>query len=533
VNNIGDGISTIAGFAGASGTNDGVGGNARFNSPTGITMDHAGNLYVADTINNTIRKMSPIGTGTNWAVTTIAGFAGVSGSADGTNSNARFYSPYGITMDGAGNLYVTDGINATIRKITSVGTNWVVTTLAGKARTSGEVDGTGTNAVFEDPWGIAVDSSTNLYVTDFSSYTVRKVTPSGNNWVVTTIAGLAFNNGSADGTNSNARFYFPAGIAVNNAGTLYVADSANDTIRKITPISTRFGLTFGINWVVTTIAGDTALYLGDGGSSDGTGTNARFSNPEGIALDPSGNLFVTDTFNNEIRYVTSVGQVSTLAGKTPPQNTDINGTGSGTVFTPLQGIAVDTQGNVYVSEVANVIRQITSAGVVSTLAGSDVYDQYYFLGGTNDGVGSYAQFSSPGGLAVDKSGNVFVADAGGATIHTIREITPAAVVSTIARIAGNSDSSYAMTERGVAEDSAGNLFATYDSDGTIEKITPSGVVSTIAGSLGNGGSADGTGTNAQFYFPAGIAVDGTTNIYVGDFVNCTIRKSRHQETTGW
>jgi Big-like domain-containing protein/NHL repeat-containing protein len=518
--------STIAGFAGTSGTNDGVGGNARFFNPTGITMDHAGNLYVVDTYNNTIRKMTPFGT--NWVVSTIAGHPTqynsitglpINGSADGTNSAAQFNWPIGITLDGTGNLYIADTDNSTIRKIAPIGTNWVVTTLAGNAGNFGVVDGTGTNAVFDNPWGIAVDSSTNLYVTDSGGRTVRKVKPVGTNWVVATIAGLANTAGSADGTNSNARFSFPEGIAVNNTGTLYVADTGNYTIRKIMPQ--------GTNWVVTTIAGvvPSRFSIAPAGSSDGTGTNAQFNIPAGIALDPIGNLFVADQDNNEIRYVTSGGQVTTLAGIIFPKNTDINGNANDAVFTSLQGIAVDTQGNVYVTEAANTVRQITSAGVVSTLAGSDVptgYPLFLFLGGTNDGVGSYAQFSGPGGLTVDKSGNVYVADGAIATIHTIREVTPAAAVTTIASIAGIYNKF--ETTQGVAEDSASNFFATYSSDDTIVKITPSGVVTTIAGSLGNAGSTDATGTNAQFNSPSDIAVDTASNIYVADSGNSTIRK---------
>jgi sugar lactone lactonase YvrE len=210
-------------------------------------VDSAGNLYVADTSNNTIRKVTPsiAGQQTNWVVTTLAGSAGSSGSADGTNSSARFNAPFGVTVDSAGNLYVADLGNNTIRKvtpsITGLQTNWVVTTLAGLAGSPGSADGTGSSARFSDPEGVAVDSTGNLYVGDAFNNTIRKVTPSitgqQTNWVVTTVGGLASVTGSADGTNSNARFNEPWGVAVDSAGNLYVGDAGNNTIRKGSPLS--------------------------------------------------------------------------------------------------------------------------------------------------------------------------------------------------------------------------------------------------------------------------------------------------------
>src|ERR1043166_6807989 len=180
-------FTTLAGAASSSGSADGTGSAARFNSPGGVATDSSGNVYVADSVNSTIRKITPGG-----VVTTLAGLAGSGGSADGTGSAARFYYPSGVATDSSGNVYVTDRFNCTIRKITAAG---VVTTLAGLAGSSGSADGTGSAARFYYPEGVATDSSGTVYVADTSNQTIRKITPAG---VVTTLAGLAGSSESAD-----------------------------------------------------------------------------------------------------------------------------------------------------------------------------------------------------------------------------------------------------------------------------------------------------------------------------------------------
>ena len=201
-----------------------------------MAVDSAGNVYVADSNNETIRKITP-----SAVVSTLAGLAGSSGSVDGTGNAARFFQPTGVTVDGAGNLYVADSLNNTIRKITPPA---VVSTLAGLAGTNGSADGTGNLARFNDPFGVAVDGAGNVYVADSLNNTVRKITPSA---VVSTLAGLAGSRGSADGTGSDARFYFPQGVAVDNAGSVYMADTINSTIRvgvKVPPVITTMGQPF-------------------------------------------------------------------------------------------------------------------------------------------------------------------------------------------------------------------------------------------------------------------------------------------------
>jgi hypothetical protein len=353
-------FTTLAGATnGATGSNNGTNSSAQFNGPEDVAVDGAGNLYVADTSNDTIRKLARIGT--NWVVTTIAGTAQSPGPLDGTNLAAQFNSPSAITVDASSNLYVADAGNDTIRKITPVGTSWVTTTIAGTAENPGFTDGTNTGAQFFFPSGIAVDTNGNLYVSDTDNATIRELTPVGTNWVTTTIAGSVGNFGSADGTGTNAQFFGTSGIALDGAGNLYVADVFNDTIRELTLV--------GTNWVVSTIAGQ----VGGAGFDDGTNLDAQFnfpSGPSGIAADASGNLYVTDTANDTIRKMTPSGTnwvTTTLAGVVGGIG-NTNGTGTNALFNLPSGIAADASGNLYVADTGNNTIRMGSTAAIPNLS---------------------------------------------------------------------------------------------------------------------------------------------------------------------
>jgi hypothetical protein len=505
-------VSTIAGRAGVTGFANGTGSNTLFYLPKSLAADANGNLYVADTFNQLVRKLTP--TDSNWAVSTLAGRVGVASYADGTGTNALFKLPASVTVDAAGNVYVADQGNNVIRKITPSG---IVTTIAGRVGSSASIDGTNNSAQFASPIGIAAGSNTNLYVTD-SDNTIRMMMPIGTNWIVTTIAGQTNNYGSADGLGTNALFWGPAGVTMDTNGNLYIADSFNKTIRKLIPD--------GTNWQVSTLAG----LAGAQGSTDGTNSDARFGSPLGVATDTNGDVFVADVNNNNIRKITPVGTngvVTTFAG-TGPGSTD--GPGANARFWITAAVTVDASNNVFVADFFNnTIRKIATNGLVSTLAGLAGST------GSSDGTNSDARFNGPEDVAVDRGGNVYIADIFN---NCIRKITPAGTNWVVTTIAGRADTppgeadgigtnALLYNPTGIAVDMQTNLYVTDNSGQTIRKIIPTGtnwMVTTIAGFPFTMGSADGTGTNALFVYPHGIAVDGGTNVYVADTENDTIRK---------
>jgi sugar lactone lactonase YvrE len=487
-------VTTLAGLAGSTGSADGSGSAARFRFPIDVVSDASGNLYVADSDNDTIRRITPAG-----IVSTFAGTAQQSGSADGVGAAARFDSPRGLAFDTAGNLYVADSNNYTIRKITPAA---VVTTVAGTAGQSGSADGTGAAARFERPSRIAVDLAGNLLVADTGNDVIRKITPAG---VVSTLAGVARMDGYADGTGSDARFGTPYGIAIDSVGDAYVADFGNHTIRKVTPAA-----------VVSTFAGEAVQE----GSADGDATAARFDETAGVTTDAAGNVFLADYYNHTIRRITPSGTVSTLAGAAGLVGA-VDGVGSAARFASPLDIALDAAGNLYVSEVTNTIRKISPAGVVTTFAGATSQ------AGSTDGVGGDARFDSPYGMAVDPLGNVYVSDLN----STIRKITPEAVVTTLAGAAFQmgSDDGSGSTARftapaGIATDLQGNVYVADSGNHTIRKITPAGVVSTLAGFPGVIGYADGNGSAARFNYPNDVVVDAAGIVYVADAENDAIRR---------
>lgn len=324
-------VSTFVGTAGFSGTADGTGAVARFFQPRGLCTDGT-NLYIADGGNHSIRKIV-IATG---FVTTLAGTSGSSGTSDGTGAIARFNTPFGITCD-TSNIYVADTQNHTIRKV--VIATGEVTTLAGSAGISGTTDATGGTARFNTPTGLTTDG-TNLYVADFNNHTIRKIIISSG--AVTTLAGSAGSSGSTDASGSSALFNTPRGITT-DATNLFVTDQSNHTIRKIVIADAS----------VTTLAGSS----GSSGTADGTGSVARFNTPVGITTDGV-NLYVTDSNNFTVRQiVASSGVVTTLAGSAG-NNGSTDGTGSVARFLFADGVTVDGT-SLYTAELGNhTIRKV-------------------------------------------------------------------------------------------------------------------------------------------------------------------------------
>jgi len=303
-----------------------------------------------------------------------------------------FYNPTGVAVDATGNIFVADYGNNLIRKITPGG---VVSTFAGSGN-QGSIDAAGLLASFNSPTGITIDASGNLFVGDAGSNRIRKITPDGK---VVTFAG-SDSTGFADGPAATATFFHPEGVAADGTGNIFVADAGNNLIRKIATDGT-----------VSTIAGAvTSQQL-----------TSVFSNPTGVATDASGNVYVANYLKNEIDKITSGGIVSTLAGS--DSTGAKNGPALAAAFSFPNSLVVDAAGNVYVADGANnLIRKIATDGIVSTLAGDGSQ-------GANDGAGTAASFNNPAGIAIDATGNLYVADSNN---NLIRKITPAGVVTTVA-----------------------------------------------------------------------------------------------------
>ncbi|MGA3007249.1 MAG: immunoglobulin domain-containing protein, partial [Opitutaceae bacterium] len=286
-------IAILAGTAGVAGAQDGAGASAQFNQPTGIAVDPAGNIFIADSGNGTVRKITPAG-----IVTTLAGSSSGRGNTDGTGSAASFVEPTSVASDGLGGLFVADPLADTIRKIS---TNGAVTTLAGANGVRGDTDAAGSAAFFNHPSNVAVDADGVVYVADTYNDLIRKIAPSG---AVTTLAGLSGVSGYTDGTGSNALFNQPAGIAIDVAGNIFVADTGNSAIRKITKAG-----------VVVTIAGlPTVSGRLDGPAADA----AEFNRPRGLCVDLNENIYVADTGNGVVRKIDPSGRTTTLTSGVAP-----------------------------------------------------------------------------------------------------------------------------------------------------------------------------------------------------------------------
>jgi uncharacterized protein (TIGR03437 family) len=499
-------ISTVAGNGAAGFSGDGgPAASASLRNPAGVVLDTAGNLYFADSGNNRIRQVSA----TNATISTIAGNGAAAFAGDGgPAASASLVSPYGITMDPAGDLFIADNGNNRIRKVAP---NRMISTVAGNgvAAFSGD-GGPAANAALASPFGAAVDPGGNLLIADYGNMRVRKVAPNG---TITTMAGNGAYRFSGDnGPALSAALDNPEGLTVDRGGNLYFADTANNRVRKV-----------AANGTIGTVAGNGL----DGFSGDNvTAAASALSEPGDVSVDGAGNLYIAASGGNRILKVSPGGTLTTVAGNGAGAFSGDGGSAAMASLHLPSGVAVDSAGNLYIADAGNNrIRRVTPAGTISTVAGNGVAG---FSG--DGGMAANAALSSPSDVTVDGNGNLYVAD----TLNNrIRKITPNGTITTLAgdgasRFSGDggpASGASLNSPYGVAVDGAGGVYIADSSNNRVRKVTPDGIINTVAGNgtagfLGDGGPA----IRASLTLPVAVAVDAAGSLYISDYGNHRIRK---------
>jgi sugar lactone lactonase YvrE len=501
----------VRGWADGTG---GPNGTAEFNQPLGVAVDLQGNVYVADTGNNRIRRIDTMGN-----VTTLAGngssvpddqLMSWSDGSGGPDGSAEFDYPFGVAVDIQGNVYVADLGNNRIRQIDAKGN---VTTLAGDGSFA-SVDGTsgpnGTARIY-NPGGVAVDGHGNVYLTEPGA--IRRIDRAGQVATLAGSGGLGNVDGPA-GPHGPARFNQLAGVAVDARGNVYVADTENRTVRRLDPAG-----------LVTTVTGQDVHFADGTGGPNGT---AEFWGMRGVAVDPQGNVYVTD--RSHVRRVDAAGNVTTVAGNGTPGSVDGTGGPNGTAeFDDPGQVALDSLGNLYVAEWnSGSIRKVDRAGNVTTFAANGMPGWQAWSGSPNriKGLGDVS------GVAVDAQGSVYVSDSG---YHCVWKIDAAGHVTLLAGDGrpghvdgpgGPLGTAEFNVPVGIAADEGGNVYVADSGNNCIRKIAAGGNVTTLAGN-DIWGWADGSGGpngTARFWYPRGMAVDTHDNVYVADSMNNRIRK---------
>ncbi len=506
-------ISTVAGngsfgFAGDGGPAT----SATLNQPDGVALDAAGNLFIADFANRRIRRVDAM-TG---IISTIAGNGAATFAGDGgPATSASLFSPTGVALDAAGNLFIADIHNHRIRRVDAA--TGIISTVAGNGTATFAGDGgPATSASLLSPIGVAIDAAGNLFIADISNHRIRRVDAATG--IISTVAGNGAATFAGDGgPATSAGLNRPYGVALDAAGNLFVADNSNNRIRRVDATTA----------IISTVAGNgTRTFAGDGYPA----TSATLNHPFGVALDAAGNLFIADAFNNRIRRVdATTAIISTVAGNGTRTFTGDGGPAtSASLYRPF-GVALDTAGNLFIADsINNRIRRVdATTGIISTVAGNGTNG---FAG--DGGPATSARLHRPFGVALDAAGNLFIADSSNYRIRRVDATT--GIISTVAGNGTNGfagDGGPATSARlhrpfGVTLGAAGNLFIADTNNNRIRRVdATTGIISTVAGNgifgfAGDGGSA----TNASLRSPTGMALDAAGNLFIADTNNTRIRR---------
>ena len=550
-------ITTLAGTGVRDYSGDGGPASAAtLNAPSGVAVDSAGNVYIADPGNKRVRKVTPAGIITTVAGNGTQGFSGDGGPA----TSAALNNPYALAFDNAGNLHIADKNNARIRKVTAAG---IITTIAGTGIGGFSGDGGLATSAGLSPSGIVFDSAGNLFVVD--SPRVRKINSTG---VISTIAGINANTFSGDGgPATSAALSVPTGVAVDAAGNVYIGDTGNGRVRKVTPAG-----------IISTFAGG-ALVGGNFGDG-GVATSASLALPTGITFDSAGNLFIADSNHSRIRRV-SAGQGTTavtvsptslafnyaVGGTVPASKTLIVSSAAGVLnvsaaasggswlsvsppsgptpltlnvsISPTSLTAGSYSGTITITPpsgagvtpltVAVNLIVTTGTGAITTVAGNGIQG---FAG--DGGPATSAWVFDPIGVAADTSGNFYIAEAGS---FRVRKVNSARVISTLAGNGslgfsgdGGPATSAALNPprngyQGIAVDGAGNVYIADHNNNRVRKVDSAGIISTVAGSgLPISGGDGGAATRAGLAGPSGVAVDSAGNLYIAELTGARVRK---------
>jgi len=493
---------------------------AQLNTPQGMALDKAGNLYIADSKNNRIRIVNPAGIINTFAGTGLVSPGGASTYGDGGLAiNALLHLPAGLAVDSSGNVYIADTGDNLIRKVTTDG---LINSIAGDSYPSYKGDGyvAATESELHSPEDVAVDANGNVYIADTANALIREITASTGiiNYIagaVTLAAGAITGTTSAgysgDGAAANlAGVLAPFALAIDSSGEVFFAENGDSRIRKI-----------DTKGIITTIAGNgTAGYTGDGSA----GANGEINFPTGVAVDSSGNVYIADLVNLRIRKLTSSGTISTVAGNGKYSYSGDGGQATSAQLNTPKATAADASGNLYIADTSNnVVRKVTAGGVISTVAGNGTAG----FGG-DGGAAASAQLYAPQGVAVDANGNLYIADTENARVRKVSG-------GNISTVAGNGTAGYGgdgaaaasaqlSLPQGLAVDAAGNLYIADFSNNRIRKVTAGGIITTIAGNGLAGYSGDGAAaTAAQLTTPVSVAADNLGNVYIADTGNNAVR----------